>query len=52
MTAISPVFLAMLSLMRFGGGRGGGAFFVLLLVGVLFAGLIVVAIQRSGRPTA
>jgi hypothetical protein len=35
---------------RFGGGRGG-AEVVLLLVGLGFAGLLVWAIQRSGRPT-
>ena len=41
----------MLTLARFGGGHGGGGF-VLLLAGVAFAGLLVWAIQRSGRPTA
>jgi hypothetical protein len=35
---------------HFGGGRGG-ADFVLLLAGLGFAGLLVWAIQRSGRST-
>jgi hypothetical protein len=35
---------------HFGGGRGGSEF-VLLLIGLGFAGLLVWAIQRSGRST-
>lgn len=35
---------------HFGGGRGGSEF-VLLLVGLGFAGLLVWAIQRSGKTT-
>ena len=35
---------------RFGGGRGGGEF-GLLLIGLAFAGVLVWAIQRSGKPT-
>ena len=35
---------------RFGGGRGG-AEFGLLLIGLAFAGVLVWAIQRSGKPT-
>jgi hypothetical protein len=35
---------------HFGGGRGGTDF-VLLLAGLGFAGLLVWAIQRSGRST-
>jgi len=42
-----------LAMIRFGhfGGRGGGAGFVLLLVGLGFAGLLFWAIGRSGRST-
>jgi len=43
-----------LALLRFHGYRGGGhagTELILLLVGVAFAGVIVWAIQRSGRPT-
>jgi hypothetical protein len=35
---------------RFGGGRGG-AEFGFLLIGLAFAGVLVWAIQRSGKPT-
>jgi hypothetical protein len=35
---------------RFGGGRGG-AEFGLLLIGLAFAGVLVWAIQRSGKST-
>jgi hypothetical protein len=35
---------------RIGGGRGS-AEVVLLLVGLVFAGVLVWAIQRSGKPT-
>ena len=42
--------LAMLTLARFGGGRGG-ADFVLLLIGLGFAGLLIWAIERSGKST-
>ena len=35
---------------RFGGGRGN-AELALLLVGLAFAGVLVWAIQRSGKPT-
>jgi hypothetical protein len=42
--------LAMLTLARFGGGRGGAGF-VLLLIGLAFAGLLVWAIERSGKST-
>jgi hypothetical protein len=48
--AASSSSLAMLSFVRFGGGRGG-ADFVLLLIGIGFAGLLVWAIQRSGNRT-
>jgi len=48
----SPSSLALLILhgYHFGGGRGGGEF-VLLLIGLGFAGLLVWAIQRSGKST-
>jgi len=42
--------LAVFLLRGFHGGRGGTDF-VLLLVGLGFAGLLVWAIQRSGKPT-
>lgn len=42
--------LGFMVLRGFHGGRGG-ADFVLLLVGLGFAGLLVWAIQRSGKPT-
>ena len=45
MTAFVSDSLAMI---RFGGGRGGAAFFLLLL-GLCFAGLLFWAIGRSGR---
>jgi hypothetical protein len=32
------------------GGRGGGAF-VMILLGLIFAGVLVWVIQRSGRST-
>ena len=43
----------MLTLARFGGGHGGhgGAGVVLLLIGLGFAGLLVWAIERSGKST-
>jgi hypothetical protein len=44
-----------LALVRFGGfhgGRGGGGDFVLLLVGVLFAGALIWAISRPNRTSA
>jgi hypothetical protein len=43
-----------LALVRFGGfhgGRGGGDF-VLLLIGVAFAGALIWAISRPGRTSA
>jgi hypothetical protein len=48
----SPLALILLDRFHFGhtGGRGG-ADFVLLLIGLGFAGLLVWAIQRSGRST-
>jgi hypothetical protein len=48
----SPNSLALLILhgYHYGGGRGGGEF-VLLLIGLGFAGLLVWAIQRSGKST-
>jgi hypothetical protein len=46
----SSISLAMLTLVRFGGGRGG-AEFVLLLIGLGFAGLLIWAIERSGKST-
>jgi len=50
--AVSSSSLALLTYlltsMRFGHGRGG-ADFVLLLIGLGFAGLLVWAIQRSGK---
>ncbi len=49
MTA-SSTSLAMLTLARFGGGRGG-AEIVLLLIGLGFAGLLLWAIERSGKST-
>jgi hypothetical protein len=42
--------LFLLDRFHFGGGRGGTGL-VLLLVGVGFAGLLVWAIQRSGKST-
>jgi len=42
--------LGLMLLHGFHGGRGG-ADFVLLLVGLGFAGVLVWAIQRSGKPT-
>jgi hypothetical protein len=42
--------LGLMLLRGFHGGRGG-ADFVLLLVGLGFAGVLVWAIQRSGKPT-
>jgi hypothetical protein len=51
MMAVSSSSLALLTLARFGGGRGG-ANLVLLLIGVGFAGLLVWAIQRSGKSTS
>jgi hypothetical protein len=52
MSSMSMVTADALALLRFHGfgGRGGGEI-VLLLVGVVFAGLIVWAIQSSGKPT-
>jgi len=50
-TAISNSLAAFyLDLYRFGGGRSGTQA-VLLLVGLGFAGLVIWAIQRSGKPT-
>ena len=42
--------LAAIFIHRFGGGRGN-AELGLLLVGLAFAGVLVWAIQRSGKPT-
>jgi hypothetical protein len=42
--------LSLLHGFRFGGGRGNTEF-VLLLAGLGFAGLLVWAIQRSGKTT-
>ena len=47
---ISSSSLALMNLARFGGR--GSADFVLLLGGLVFAGLLVWAIQRSGKTTA
>ena len=51
MSMINADALALLRFHGFGhGGRGGGEI-VLLLAGLVFAGLIVWAIQSSGKPT-
>lgn len=52
MSSMSMVTVDALALLRFHGfgGRGGGEV-VLLLAGLVFAGLIVWAIQSSGKPT-
>ena len=50
MMATSSSAMFLLDRFHFGGGRGGGEF-VLLLIGLGFAGLIVWAIQRSGKST-
>ena len=42
--------VSVFDLFRFGSGRGG-AEFVLLLVGLGFAGVLVWAIERGGRRT-
>ncbi len=47
---ISSSSLALMNLARFGGR--GGADFDLLLIGLVFAGVIVWAIERSGKTTA
>jgi len=52
MMTISSSSLALLLLHGYHFGRGrGGADGVLLLIGLGFAGLLVWAIQRSGRST-
>ena len=50
---MTALFFNSLAMMRFGhfGGRGGGAGFFLLLIGLCFAGLLFWAIGRSGRST-
>jgi hypothetical protein len=47
----SSLGLLLLHGYHFGGGGRGGANGVLLLIGIGFAGLLVWAIQRSGRST-
>jgi hypothetical protein len=47
---ISSSSLVLMNLARFG-GRGSADFF-LLLIGLVFAGVIVWAIERSGKTTA
>ena len=42
--------LALFRFFHFGGGRGG-AEFVLILLGLVFAGVLIWAIQRSGKST-
>ena len=54
MITTSSSSLAMLTVARFGGhfgGGRGGADVVLLLIGLAFAGLLVWAIERSGKST-
>ncbi|WP_263358432.1 hypothetical protein [Acidicapsa ligni] len=51
MTTLSPLAFILLRGHRFGGAHGN-AEFVLLLVGLGFAGVLVWAIQRSGKNTA
>jgi len=46
----NATMLAATFIHRFGGGRGNTEF-GLLLIGLAFAGLLVWAIQRSGKPT-
>lgn len=49
-TMASANMLAATFIHRFGGGRGNTEF-GLLLIGLAFAGVLVWAIQRSGKPT-
>ncbi len=51
MTNLYANSLVMMRFGHFGGRGGGGAEFVLLLVGLCFAGLLFWAIARSGRST-
>ena len=46
----SPMAMLLFGRFHAGGGRGGSEV-VLLLIGLGFAGLLVWAIQRSGRST-
>jgi hypothetical protein len=46
----SSLALFLMDAFRFG-GRGGGGFVVLLLIGLIFAGVLVWAIQSSGKST-
>jgi hypothetical protein len=50
MLTMNPNALALLYRFRFGGGHGGGEI-ALLLAGLAFAGVLVWAIQRSGKST-
>jgi hypothetical protein len=43
-----PALTDSLALLRFGGGRGGGAFLFLIVLAV--AGVAIYALTRSGRP--
>jgi hypothetical protein len=46
----SSLALFLMDAIRFG-GRGGAGFFVLLLIGLIFAGVLVWAIHSSGKST-
>ncbi|HEX4320515.1 MAG TPA: hypothetical protein VHZ52_06410 [Acidobacteriaceae bacterium] len=50
-TSSSPMAMILLDRFHFGHPGRGGAGYVLLLIGIAFAGLLVWAIQRSGRTT-
>jgi hypothetical protein len=50
-TSSSPMAMILLDRFHFGHAGHGGADYILLLIGLAFAGLLVWAIQRSGRST-